>query len=251
MKRARMSGRGWAPLPLLAASALAGCAAAAANDPLPTIAVPTADGHGECRRPASSTECERISSALAATPSNPQGRWALGSQTSLTAPLELYDAFAMNPPPTGQGEGIAYWKKGTSDWPCAALNPSCQPYVEEDVRIAPGEVVLRPGHPGQYSVARWVPGRSGAVRVHATFRGISLRDGRPATSSDVHVRRGFVELSSGAIKRGDAANTFLYDGRVPVAVGETLDFLVGASDGDPVHSSTGVDIEICYELLPH
>jgi hypothetical protein len=225
------------------------CATDAANSPLLTMVTPLPGTAGECRRPATSTLCDRISSGLAATASNPQGRWSLGWQARPDAALQIYDAFAQGQPGATGSAGVVQWKKGAIDRPCASLNPSCQPYADGDTQIQPGEVVLRPGTAGGYSVARWTPPHSGAVRIHAAFSGTSIHDGRPATVAEVRVRRGAVELAAGKINTDGNGNTYIYDHRVPMGVGDTVDFLVGGSAADPAHDGIGVDIEICAELL--
>jgi hypothetical protein len=228
---------------LLQVLLILGCSPTTANPPAPVIQLSTANR--ECRRPASNTTCDRISSGLVATASNPQGRWSLGWEAALGSPLELYDSFRLNPTGFTGGEGIAYWTKGAAPRPCIALNPTCQPFATAGTQIPPGAVVLQPGAVSQYSVARWSPGHSGAFHIRAVFSGLSGHDGLPSTTSDVHVRRGAAELSSGKINLEGAGNTFLYDDRVPVAVGEVIDFAVGTGNGDAGHDGTGVDIEIC------
>jgi hypothetical protein len=213
-------------------------------------ATPVTGAPGECRRPASSTLCDRISSGLTATASNPQGRWSLGWQASPGGALETFDAFGQAKPGGTGGDAVVSWKKGADARPCASLNPTCQPVTDGDTRIEAGEVVLRPGTAGQYSAVRWTPRQSGAVLIHAAFSGASVRDGRPATVADVRVRRGSVELSSGKINAAGGGNTYVYDARVPMGVGDTVDFLVGGGGhADPTHDGIGVDIEVCGELL--
>lgn len=213
-------------------------------------ATPLAGSPGECRRPASSTLCDRISNGLTATASNPQGRWALGWQASPNGALETFDAFAQIKPGGTGGDAIASWRKGADARPSASLNPSCNPITDGDTRIEAGEVVLRPGTTGQYSVARWTPRQSGAVIIHAAFSGTSVHDGRPATVADVRVRRGATELSAGKINAAGNGNTYVYDARVPMGMGDTVDFLVGGGGPtDPTHDGIGVDIEVCAELL--
>jgi hypothetical protein len=225
---------------------LAGCAIGGGGGELLMTATPLAGSPGECRRPASSTLCDRISNGLTATASNPQGRWSLGWQGSPDATLETFDAFAQAKP----GDAIVSWKKGADARPCASLNPTCNPITNGDMRIDAGEVVLRPGTTGQYSTVRWTPRQSGAVIIHAAFSGTSVRDGRPATVADVRVRRGATELSAGKINAAGNGNTYVYDARVPMGVGDTLDFLVGGSGPtDLSHDGVGVDIEVCAELL--
>ena len=209
-------------------------------------ATPVAGSPGECRRPASSTLCDRISNGLTATASNPQGRWSLGWQASPEGALETFDAFA----PAKPGDATVSWKKGVDARPCASLNPTCNPIAEGDASIQAGELVLRPGTAGQYSVVRWTPRQSGAVIIHAAFSGTSVAGGRPATVADVRVRRGATELSAGKINAAGSGNTYVYDARVPMGVGDTVDFLVGGGGPtDPAHDGIGVDIEVCAELL--
>lgn len=222
---------------------VAGCSPTTANPPAPVIQVGAAGR--ECRRPPSNSTCDRISSGLTPTASNPQGRWSLGWQTALGSPLELYDSFRMNHTGFTGDDGIAYWTKGVAPRPSAALNPTCQPFAAPGTQIGPGEVVLQPGAVNQYSVARWSPGHSGALHVRALFSGLGGHDGLPHTTSDVHVRRGAADLSAGKINLDGAGNTFLYDDRIPVGVGDVLDFAVGTGNGDAGMDGTGIDIEIC------
>src|SRR4051812_2483175 len=226
---------------------LLGCAETTVNAPAPVIEVSGASK--ECRRPASNTTCDRISSGLVPTAANPQGRWSLGWQTTLGSPLELYDSFRLNPTGFTGGEAIATWSKGGAPRPSAVLNPTCQAFATAGTQIPPGEVVLQPGAVNQYSVARWSPGHSGAFQVHALFSGLGGHNGLPSTTSDVHIRRGAADLSSGKINLDGAGNTFLYDQRIPVGVGDTIDFAVGAGNGEAGHDGTGVDIEICDTTL--
>jgi hypothetical protein len=230
------------PLVLLAGGA---CNLTTAN-PTPPVEVGGAQG-SECRRPASASNCERISSVLAPTAANPQGRWSLGWQATLGATLTLYDSFSLNQTAASAGsEGIAYWRTAAANWPFAALNPTCRPYAAAEAIMEPGQVVLHPGGLGQYSLARWSPSQSGVVHVRATFSGIGGHAGLPNATTDVHVRRGAAELAGGKINLDGAGNTFVYDDRVPVAVNDALDFAVGFGNGDLSHDGTGVDIEICY-----
>jgi hypothetical protein len=213
-------------------------------------ATPVAGSPGECRRPASSTLCDRISNSLTATASNPQGRWSLGWQSSPDGALETFDAFAQAKPGGTGGDALVSWRNGANARPCASLNPTCSPISDGDMRVQAGEVVLRPGKAGQYAVVRWTPRQSGAVLIHAAFSGTTVGDGRPATVADVRVRRGPVELSAGKINAGGSGNTYVYDARVPMGVGDNVDFLVGGGEPtDPTHDGIGVDIEVCAELI--
>jgi len=232
-------------------TAVTACVPAMTASPAPELVVAVGGGaHGECRRPASNTDCDRISSGLAPAAMNPQGRWAMGWQAAPDAPVELYDSFALNQAGLSGGEGIATWRRRSADWPAAALNPTCHPYADGETQLQPGEVVLYPGSAGQYSVARWTPGRSGAVHIRAVFSSARGKVDRPDLSADIHVRRGPIELSSGKSEStGGAGKTFVYDNRIPVGVGDVIDFAVGgggSGGGVPARDGTGVDIEICY-----
>lgn len=234
----------WPSLLVLLAGGGGACSLATAN-PTPPVDVGGAQG-SECRRPASASNCERISSVLAPTAANPQGRWSLGWQATLGAALTLYDSFSLNQAGFTGGEGIAYWRTAAANWPFAALNPTCRPFAAAEAVMEPGQVVLHPGGLGQYSLARWSPSQSGVVHVRATFSGIGGHAGLPNATTDVHIRRGAAELAAGKINLDGAGNTYVYDDRVLVAVNDTLDFAVGSGNGDQSQDGTGIDVEICY-----
>ena len=238
---------------MVAALAGAACAPVLVEPPAPDPTTAMGGGaHGECRRPASNTDCDRISSTLMPGAMNPQGRWAMGWQAAAGAPVERYDSFILNQNGLPSSEGIAVWRQRGADFPSAAFNPTCHPYADGGVRMKPGEVVLTPGAAGQYSVVRWTPGHSGAVHIRAVFSSARADSDRPDLSTDIHVRRGPIELSAGKSEAGGGGGkAFVYDNRIPLGVGDVVEFAVGAGagaggKGAPARDGTGIDIEICY-----
>ncbi len=147
---------------------------------------------------------------------------------------------------------VHLWTSATGTEPWIVLNPEGQP-VPTPFGFAwpPRQVCLHPGQYGEFSTARWTAPNSGQVTISARFTGLPM--GMPATT-DVHVLYRGKPLFDGLLNVGSHTNSAVYSGRIVVAQGDTIDFVVGfgnqtyASDTTSLEASIQFDSGAAYDL---
>ena len=116
------------------------------------------------------------------------------------------------------GDGLAYLTPPGATHPVAFFNPTdAVRYPGGTLALQPGQLALHPGPAGEYAIARWQASDPGRVAVTAEFVGLSSHPPYPATTTDVHVRRGGGALASGTLNLGGTGNTFRYTATLDVA----------------------------------
>ena len=146
------------------------------------------------------------------------------------------------PPPLDPNHplaGLRSWSSsrlGGSD-PCVTHNPTRRPRTMANVRWEPGRLAFHPGPKGEYSVVRWTAPEAGKYAVHAVFLAID-RD----TTTDVHVLHGGRSVFDAAINAAGQGRQVTHDGRLALAKGDTLDFVVGWGNGTHICDSTGLEV---------
>jgi alpha-galactosidase len=145
----------------------------------------------------------------------------------------------------GQGNplaGMRSWSAsdlGGAD-PCVSCNPTEQACTLAQIRWDPGRLAFHPGPKGEYSVVRWTAAQAGEIAIDATFLAIDAQ----GTTTDVHVLHAGQALFAGWINLHDQGPKATYAGKVTVAKGDTLDFVVGWGNGTHVCDSTGLEVRL-------
>ncbi len=131
------------------------------------------------------------------------------------------------------------WHSETGREPWATLNPSAGP-VETPFSFTwpPRQVALHPGPRGEYSVVRWTAPAPDRYRIAATFAGLFkattdvqlLYNGRPQFTSQLNI--------------GGNPNTATHRCELPMAKGDTVDFVVGWGNGSYGSDSTALTATI-------
>jgi alpha-galactosidase len=157
---------------------------------------------------------------------------------------ENHPEWLLRPTPAQESNlaGMRNWSSaevGGPD-PCVSHNSSDQACTMARIRWEPGSLAFHPGPKGEYSVVRWTAPTAGEVAIAATFRGI---DAAP-TTTDVHVLQAGKALFDGWLSLEGRGPVAEYAGKVTVAMGEALDFVVGWGNGTHVCDSTGLEVRL-------
>jgi alpha-galactosidase len=145
------------------------------------------------------------------------------------------------PDPNHPLAGMCSWSAselGGTD-PCVTHNPTPRVRSMANIRWEPGRLAFHPGPKGEYSVVRFTAPESGDYSVHAAFLAID-RD----TTTNVHVLHGGRSVFDARINLGGHGRRVTHDGRLTVAKGDTLDFVVGWGNGTHICDSTGLEIRL-------
>jgi hypothetical protein len=177
--------------------------------------------------------------------SNPNGVWSYGylapgpvpDPTTFTVYLEPFKVANADPPNAVDG-----WRVSSEfDPPSVTHNGTATPGIESGTNItwAPGQLAFHPGPSGEYSVVRWTAPMGGTYAITATFTGI---DGTP-TSTDMHILHNSDELFEAIVNDYQIPHAF--STTRSVAVGDTIDFLVGFGPNEDYFSdTTALDVRI-------
>jgi len=129
-----------------------------------------------------------------------------------------------------QGEnglaGLEMWRTTAGPDPNVNRNGANQPLSGLGITWQPKQVALHPGPLGEYSVARWTCPAAGEHSIEATFTGIAGH-----ATTDVHVLHNGRALHDGLINLQGQGNASAFSQTLPLAQGDTLDFVVGFGDG--------------------
>jgi alpha-galactosidase len=138
--------------------------------------------------------------------------------------------------------GMRSWSSaelGGSD-PCVSHNGSSEVRAMANIRWAPGSLAFHPGAKGEYAVVRFTAAEAGEHAVRAAFLGI---DASP-TTTDVHVLAGGKPVFEGWLNLKGQGKQAVYEGKVGLAKGQSLDFVVGWGNGTHVCDSTGLEVRV-------
>ncbi len=173
---------------------------------------------------------------------NPSGVWSYGRKQTATGTFYLNDAAVPNAfYGRDYGNGMIGWVGFVDQYLTAkcVYNTATAAFDWEhfNSNVEPGRFYMGPGSDDMKSVARWTAPGAGWVQVDATFSGREFLSG---TTSDVYVIRDSETLLSAdligfsgstlpepARAAFGSAPTQTYSGIVGVAVGSTIDFIVG------------------------
>ena len=146
---------------------------------------------------------------------------------------------------------VHLWSGSAGGEPWIVLNPGNE-RVSTPFGFAwpPHQVCLHPGPNGEFSAARWTAPASGQVAINARFTGVPKI---PATT-DVHVLHRDRPLFDSLINVSGYSNSAAYSGRIVVAQGDTVDFVVGfgnqsyGGDTTSLEASLQFDSGVAYDL---
>ena len=171
--------------------------------------------------------------------SNPNGAWSYGWEPSLGG------AFTLNSGERSPYPGLDTWEGpdngGDFNLPFVSFNHSGLTLDHASGISQPANMLnLHPSFTGKFSVLRWTAPSSGSMHVVGLFKGIDTRN----TTTDVHVlQNSATSLVSANINGFGSQSAF--DFTRDLAVGETLDFVVGwGSNGNYNADSTGLAVTI-------
>jgi hypothetical protein len=134
---------------------------------------------------------------------------------------------------------LEIWNSVTSHEPWATLNPSTQP-VETPFSFTwpPRQVALHPGPRGEYSVVRWTSPVADRCSIAATFTGLFQ------ATTDVHLFHNGQPQFTAQLNMGGNPNTTTHTCELPLAKGDTIDFVVGWGNGSYGSDSTALTATI-------
>jgi hypothetical protein len=195
--------------------------------------------------------CDSVAADFSPAGMNPSGPWSYGFSASLGSAFSPYTTFVSatnSPTQFPAGAGLAVWVSSLLGNPAALFNPTAQTVVVSgSMTFTAGQFGLHPGPLGEYSIARWTAREAGLYRVEATFEGVHMSQGKPITTTDVHVQHDSVDLASGSLNIGNSGNIFPATLSVTLAAGDTVDFAVGNGGNGYTSDGTGLDARVCKE----
>lgn len=145
------------------------------------------------------------------------------------------------PPAKHPLAGLRAWlsKELGGGEPSVAHNPTAQTLGMANFRFEPGRLAFHPGPKGEYSVVRWTAAEAGEHAVRAAFLAIDAQ-----TTTDVHVLARGERVFGGKIRLDGQGKQATYEGKLALAKGDAVDFVVGWGNGAHVCDSTGLEILI-------
>lgn len=181
------------------------------------------------------------------TTANPSGPWSFGYVTALGGAFTIYNHVYLDSASPGPGSVMRCWDytDPAGSWRgFVTKNISTVEQTHYGLPIPSGGIAFHPGWTDpsvsgpNWVVVRWTSPIAGGVKINAGFTG------RPDSGTpDVHV------YQKGTISRFDSmvassATTSTPDIYAAVAVGDTIDFLVGWGNGAPQNDYTALAVTI-------
>ncbi len=127
---------------------------------------------------------------------------------------------------------------GTGE-PCIVFNSTDHELAWSGIRWAPHGLSFHPGAKGEYSVVRYTAPVAGPFKVSSKFSGIDEQ-----TTTDVHVLHQGHSIFDSFVRLNGHDRSASFDQTVPLAKGDTIDFVVGYGNGVYSYDSTGLDAVI-------
>lgn len=124
--------------------------------------------------------------------------------------------------------------------PAVSHNPTPHTRSMANIRWEPGRMSFHPGPKGEYSVVRFTAPEAGDYSLRAAFLAID----QSPTTTDVHVLHGTRPVFDGWINLHGQGKQATYDGKVTMAKGDALDFVVGWGNGTYICDSTGLEVRL-------
>ncbi|MDZ4851880.1 MAG: putative Ig domain-containing protein [Pirellulaceae bacterium] len=171
------------------------------------------------------------------TLANPGGQWSYGWTQTQGSKFNVYPHHIFD-------RGIDAWDDptGVGTTPVIIHNGGTTPVFFGGLNILwqPGQLSMHPGLGGQRSVLRWTAPVTGIVSVSAVFANL---DGIRGATTDVHVLHNGQAFFDGDV-RGHGSSATLVPSMIGVAVGDTIDFVVGFGGNGYDFDTTSVDAQI-------
>ena len=146
-----------------------------------------------------------------------------------------------NPSQEDKTVGLVSWSASELGGdPCVSYNPTSRARSFANIRWEPGRLSFHPGAKGEYSAVRFTAPDAGDYAVRALFLAID----QSPTTTDVHILHRGRRVFDGSLNLHGQGKQAAYDGKVAIARGDTLDFVVGWGNGTHVCDSTGLDIRL-------
>jgi hypothetical protein len=168
---------------------------------------------------------------------NPNGVWSYGYKKTLADTFTLFDEVSL------RGGELGFWISSAhffGNEPSVAKNfldfPK-KPCTDCDYVLAPGQMVIHPGHSGEYCIVRWTCPASGFYDAAASFFGLGS-----LSRVSVHVFADGEQIS-GALFTATGQSTN-FSNEVFVPSGGVLDAAVGFSTDDNFGDATGLQFWI-------
>lgn len=153
------------------------------------------------------------------------GRWDLHSRSAGPAADSVLDI----------------WRSPGAPDPNITFNPRATPFTASfGVTWPSHQLALHPGPEGQFSVARFTAPSAGDFKIDAAFTGLAT----PPATTDIHIVRGENELFSSSLNLEGHGNSANYHGRITLARGDALDFIVGWGNANYGSDTTGLTASI-------
>jgi hypothetical protein len=135
--------------------------------------------------------------------------------------------------------GLQVRRRADGPDPNVTHNPLPNPLAAPWATWRPGMIAFHPGPKNEFSVVRWKASEPGDARVAAHFFG---PENKPTT--DVHVLQNGRPVFDGWLNLNGQSNAVSWTTNLTVALGDTLDFVVGPGNGNYGGDTTGLEASI-------
>jgi len=142
-------------------------------------------------------------------------------------------------PGIGSVPGVRVWPGDPPREPWVGLNPTSQTIRALGITWPAGHLALHPGPAGEFSAVRWTAPAPGQVQVAATFTGLAER-----ATTDVHLLHNGRSLFTGLLNLKGSPNEVRFQKSLAVALGDTLDCVVGYGNGNYGADTTGLAFSV-------
>ena len=170
---------------------------------------------------------------------NPNGPYAYGSTTTLGGVLSIYANSATYPVAETWGGGAG------GGIPNVFHNYNAFESTDGSTTLRPGQLAFHPSFGDLHSVIRFTVPATGLYEIDAAYEGTS----NAGTTSSVFIvmnSNGGSPLFTGNVNGFRAGGPSYDSPTLTLTTGDTIDFVVSMSNGDPFSDSTGIDATITY-----
>ena len=131
--------------------------------------------------------------------------------------------------------GLQVWRSPGGSDPNVTHNSAAKELSAPWASWPPGQLALHPGPAAEASAVRWTAPGTGEYEVSASFDGLG---NQPTT--DVHILHGEQQIFGSWLNLNGGSNSAAYAGKLLVAKGDTIDFVVGSGNGSHGGDTTGL-----------
>ncbi len=175
---------------------------------------------------------------------NPNGTWSYGYSATLGGPFNTFVSSFSSLFGNANFDG---WSPPVLH-PFVASNEAATTQQGSGLLLPPGELGLHPGPDADnnFAIVRWTAPESGLYNVSATFVDRDASDiPLPGATTDVHVLLNSISVYDTLInKNGWGLGPTPFAGHLSLAMGDTLDFVVGRGANTFHQDSTGLSATI-------